>query len=56
MLISEAAENIYEIQPEGNELDRFPLCTVYFVVDEKTALVETGSSAQIPDILKAGGI
>ena len=29
-----------EIQPEGNGLDRFPLCTVYLVVDEKTALVE----------------
>lgn len=51
--ISEVTEKIYEIQPEGNELDRFPLCTVYFVVDEKTALVETGCPAQVPDILKA---
>ncbi len=53
VLILEVAENIYEIRPEGNELDRFPLCTVYLVVDEKTALVETGCPAQIPDILKA---
>ncbi len=52
-LVSEVAEKIYEIQPDGNELERFPLCTVYFVADEKTALVETGCSAQIPDILKA---
>ncbi|MBW2412705.1 MAG: MBL fold metallo-hydrolase, partial [Deltaproteobacteria bacterium] len=53
MLISEVAEKIYEIQPEGNELDRFPLCTVYLVVDERAALVETGCTAQLPDILKA---
>ena len=53
MLISEVAEKIYEIQPKGNSLDRFPLCTVYLVVDEKTALVETGCPAQVPDILKA---
>ena len=53
VLVSEVAEKIYEIQPEGNELDRFPLCTVYFVEGEKAALVETGCLAQIPDILKA---
>ena len=53
MLVSEVAEKIYEIQPEGNSLDRFPLCTVYLVVDEKAALVETGCPAQISDILKA---
>ncbi len=53
MLISEVAEKIYEIQPEGNELDRFPLCTAHLVVDEKAVLVETGCPAQIPDILKA---
>jgi glyoxylase-like metal-dependent hydrolase (beta-lactamase superfamily II) len=53
VLISEVAEKIYEIQPEGDELERFPLCTVYFMVDEKTALVETGCPAQIPDTLKA---
>ena len=52
-LTSEVAEKIYEIQPEGSELDRFPLCTVYLVVDEDAALVETGCPAQIPDILKA---
>jgi glyoxylase-like metal-dependent hydrolase (beta-lactamase superfamily II) len=53
VLISEVAEKTYEILPEGNELDRFPLCTVYFVVDEKAALVETGCPAQMSDILKA---
>ena len=52
VVVSEVAEKIYEIRPEGNELDRFPLCTVYLVIDEKTALVETGCSAQTPDILK----
>ena len=53
MLISEVAEKIYEIQPEGNALDRFPLCTVYLVVDEKAALVETGCPVQLTYILKA---
>jgi glyoxylase-like metal-dependent hydrolase (beta-lactamase superfamily II) len=52
-LISEAAEGIYEIKPEGKELESFPLCTVYFIVDDNTALVEVGCSVQIPDILKA---
>ncbi len=53
VLISEVAENIYEIQPGGNELDRFPLSTVYLVVDEKSALVETGCPAQISDTMAA---
>jgi glyoxylase-like metal-dependent hydrolase (beta-lactamase superfamily II) len=53
VLVSEVAEKIYEIQPEGNELDRFPLCTVYLMIDEKAALVETGCPGQITDILKA---
>ena len=52
-LISEVAERIYEIKPEGNEHESFPLCTVYLVMDDKTALVETGFSVQIPDILEA---
>lgn len=52
-LISEVADKIYEIKPEGRDQDNFPLCTVYFVVDDKTALVEVGSSVQIPDILEA---
>ena len=52
-LISEAAEGIYEIKPEGEEHQSFPLCTVYLVVDDKTALVEVGFSVQIPDILEA---
>ena len=52
-LISEVAERIYEIKPEGKEHESFPLCTVYLVMDDKTALVETGFSVQIPDILEA---
>ena len=51
--ISEVAEKIYEIKPEGKDHESFPLCTVYLVMDEKTALVETGFSVQIPDILEA---
>ena len=41
-LISEVTEGIYEIKPEGEEHKSFPLCTVYLVVDDKTALVEVG--------------
>lgn len=52
-LISEVAENIFEIKPEGKGHAVFPLCTAYLVVDDKTALVEVGSSVQIPDILNA---
>ncbi len=52
-LISEVAEKIYEIKPEGREQDVFPLCTVYLVVDDRTALVEVGSSVQISDILQS---
>jgi glyoxylase-like metal-dependent hydrolase (beta-lactamase superfamily II) len=52
-LITEVADKIYEIKPEGKEHESFPLCTVYLVIDDKTALVETGFSIQIPDILKA---
>jgi glyoxylase-like metal-dependent hydrolase (beta-lactamase superfamily II) len=52
-LISEVADNIFEIKPEGKGHEVFPLCTVYLVVDAKTALVEVGSSVQIPDIVQA---
>ncbi len=52
-LISEVAEKIYEIQPEHRWSD--PLCSVYFVVDDKTALIETGPSVQAADILEAVG-
>jgi glyoxylase-like metal-dependent hydrolase (beta-lactamase superfamily II) len=52
-IISEVADKIYEITPEGKGHEVFPLCTVYLVVDDKTALVEVGSSVQIPDILDA---
>jgi len=55
VLLSEVAEKIYEIKPEGKGHKIFPLCTVYLVVDEKTALIEIGSSVQIPDILDAFG-
>jgi len=52
-LISEVAEKIYEIQPEGNALEIFPLCTAYLIVDDHTALVEVGCAVQLPDILAA---
>ena len=52
-LITEVADRIYEIKPEGNELTCFPLCTVYLVVDDRMALVETGFAIQIPDIQEA---
>jgi len=54
-LISEVAEKIYEIKPEGKGHKVFPLCTVYLVIDQETALIEVGSSVQIPDILDAFG-
>ncbi len=52
-LIKEVADKIYEIKPEGKGLDCFPLCTVYLVVGDKTALIETGCPVQAPDILEA---
>jgi len=52
-VISEVEDKIYEIRPEGKGPDRFPLCTVYLVVDDKTALIETGCPVQAPDILEA---
>ncbi len=52
-LITEVADRIYEIQPEGNTLDRFPLCTVYLIVDDKLALVEAGCAIQTPEIIEA---
>jgi glyoxylase-like metal-dependent hydrolase (beta-lactamase superfamily II) len=52
-IISEVAERIYEIKPDGNEIECFPLCTVYLIVDDNTALVEVGCAVQIPDILEA---
>jgi len=53
--IREAADNIYEIKPEGKELECFPLCTVYLIVDDNAALVEVGCPVQTPDILEAVG-
>ena len=50
---TEVAESVYEIKPEGEGPELFPLCTVYLVMDEKAALIEVGSSVQIPDIYDA---
>jgi glyoxylase-like metal-dependent hydrolase (beta-lactamase superfamily II) len=52
-LITEAADKIYEIKPEGKDLDHFPLSTVYLVVDDKTALIEAGCPVQTTEILEA---
>ncbi len=52
-LTTQVADRIYEIQPEGTGLDRFPLCTVYVILDEKPALVEAGCPIQAPEILGA---
>jgi glyoxylase-like metal-dependent hydrolase (beta-lactamase superfamily II) len=52
-LITEAADKIYEIKPEGKGLDRFPLSTVYLVVDDKMALIEAGCPVQVTEILEA---
>ena len=52
-IIREVADKIYEIKPEGKALECFPLCTVYLIVDDYTALVEVGCAVQIPDILEA---
>ena len=52
-VITEVADKIYEIKPEGKELDRFPLSTVYLVVDDKMALIEAGCPVQATEILEA---
>ena len=52
-LIAEVGENIFEIKPAGNALEIFPLCTVYLVVGDEAALMETGLSVQAPDVLQA---
>lgn len=52
-LITEVADKVYEIKPEGRGLDCFPLCTVYLVVDDKKALIEAGCPVQAPEILEA---
>ena len=54
-IIREVADKIYEIKPEGKELECFPLCTVYLIMDDNAALVEVGCPVQIPDILEAVG-
>ena len=53
--VSEVEDRIYEIRPEGTGLNRFPFSTVYLVAGYKTALIEAGCPAQIPDILGALG-
>jgi glyoxylase-like metal-dependent hydrolase (beta-lactamase superfamily II) len=52
-LTTEVGDRIYEIQPEGEGLDRFPLCTVYLIVDDKLALMEGGCGIQTPEIIEA---
>ena len=52
-IIREAADKIFEIKPEGKELECFPKTTVYLILDDKAALVETGCAVQVPDILEA---
>jgi glyoxylase-like metal-dependent hydrolase (beta-lactamase superfamily II) len=52
-IITEAADKIYEIKPEGKDLDHFPLSTVYLVADDKMALIETGCPVQATEILEA---
>ena len=52
-IIREVADKIYEIKPQGKALDCFPLGTVYLIVDDNLALVETGCPVQVPDILEA---
>jgi glyoxylase-like metal-dependent hydrolase (beta-lactamase superfamily II) len=52
-LISEITDKIFEIKPEGKMSDHFPLCTVFLIVDDKLALVETGCSVQRFDITDA---
>ena len=48
-LISEVAERIYEIKPEGKELENFPLCTVYLILDDKQC-IEENSQAPSPQV------
>lgn len=50
---TEVAESVYEIKPEGKGPELFPLCTVYLIIDDRPALIEVGSSVQIPDIYDA---
>jgi len=52
-LITEVADKIYEIKPDGNELERFPLSTVYLAVDDKMALIEAGCPVQATEILES---
>ena len=52
-VISEVSEKIYQIKPEGEEFETFPLCTTYLIADENMALVEVGCSVQLQDIIEA---
>jgi glyoxylase-like metal-dependent hydrolase (beta-lactamase superfamily II) len=47
--VSEVADSIFRIVPEPSK--RGIPCECYLVVDERLALIETGSASQIPDIL-----
>ncbi len=48
--VTEVAEQIYEIFPEDPRVG--VACCCYLVVDEQTALIETGSSSQVDEILE----
>ena len=48
-LVLEVADGIYQIEP-GN-LERGVICMGYLVVDDRVALIETGSASQVPEIL-----
>ena len=47
--VLEVADNIYEIKPD--DPGRGIPCSCYLVVDDQIALVETGASSQLPEIL-----
>ncbi|MGV8073386.1 MAG: MBL fold metallo-hydrolase [Syntrophobacteraceae bacterium] len=49
-LVREVADEIYEIFPEN--LKSGVVCLCYLVVGEQTALIETGSTSQVDEILK----
>ncbi len=49
--ILEVADGIYQIEPEG--IERGIPSMVYFIDDDKKAIIETGPTSQIPQVLEA---
>ena len=47
--VLEVADGVYQIEPE--DLERGIICLGYLVVDDQIALIETGSTSQVPEIL-----